>query len=572
MLFTIIIWLYILFLSYIFGWSILSLIHKVFYNDSKIILFSSPLAILIGLIGINTFAAFLSLFIKLGWLAQLIFLLLGLLLGMRLWKKNGIPKSFTLSSIPKLIFVLFLLVFLTVLENGTHGPANPDTGIYHAQAIRWIETFPAVPGLGNLHSRLAYDSNWLVINAFFSFSFLGLRSFHVLPGAFIIITLIYFLGGANQLLMGRITIANTAKTLFIPLVFFVLGSQISSPGTDFPATVGIWIVFSFWLDFIERKKAQQPSRIELEEILIFIFSVYFLTVKLTTAPLLLLSIFILIRCIIRKDIKSTVGLLVLAIFILAPWFARNLILSGYWIYPLPAISSLSPNWDWKIPINHVIDEQRSILAWARIPGGDADQVLAMPLRNWVKEWFVKLTHNQQFLVAGAIFSPIIFSIMSFFLLRKKSHFAYFSFAYLTSYCGLAFWLYAAPDIRFGYGFIFSTVLLTGIPLLTWLLSRDRLRKTAVFSLIAIMIFYQGFVLFASIDYKTLSARAILPTDYPTLGTNMCSIHGYTLACAKFYNECYYDPFPCIPPGSVNAKVEMRGNTLRSGFRVIKNPN
>ena len=119
----------------------------------------------------------------------------GIILGVRILRNRGRFIQIKLNSIPWLLILLCLIILLTTLENGSHSPSNPDTGIYHAQAIKWIETYPAVPGLGNLHSRFAYDSSWLVINAFFSFSFLGLRSFHVLPGAFLVIILMYFLGG-----------------------------------------------------------------------------------------------------------------------------------------------------------------------------------------------------------------------------------------------------------------------------------------------------------------------------------------------------------------------------------------
>jgi hypothetical protein len=567
---TLIIWTYILIFSYIFGWSIIDLFVKFLPIQRDLDSFSKALIILVGLIGINTLAAFLSLFLNLSWLAQIIFLLLGIALGWRMGKKHAILRSIDLASVSKLLLILFLFVFLTVLENGTHVPSNPDTGIYHAQAIRWIETYPAVPGLGNLHSRLAYNSNWLVINAFFSFSFLGLRSFHVLPGAFVLIALIYFLGGAQQLLRGKITTANVAKTIFIPLVFYTLGSQLSSPGTDFPASVGIWITFSVWLDSIEIKD-KQHGKIELEEILVFFFSVYFLTVKLSTLPLLLLSGFILIRQAFRKDFRTSLGLLMLAVIILIPWSVRNLILSGYWIYPMPALSIFSPNWDWKIPLSSVTNEQRVILAWARIPRANIDQVLAKPLMEWLKEWFLNLTRNQRFLVAGAAFSPIFYAIASLLIPRKMPFFLYYTFAYLASYCGLLFWLFGAPDIRFGYGFVILTVLLAGVALLTWLLAKTSLRKIPVFSLISMIIIYQAFVLSASTDFKTLQARAILPADYASLATNSCSLHGYTLACAQYYDECFYDPFPCIPPGSANPRVEMRGSTLRCGFRYIRNP-
>ncbi len=568
MLATLLIWTFILVLSYIFGWTILDLIIKLIQIESKINTFSIPLIILVGLLGVNTLAAFLSLFLNLGWLAQTIFLVLVIILGWRMAKQHAFPLSLNLASIPKLLPVLFSLVFLIVLENGTHVPSNPDTGIYHAQAIRWIETFPAVPGLGNLHSRLAFNSNWLVINAFFSFSFFGLRSFHVLPGAFLLAALVYFMGGSHRLLQGKITFANVIKTLLIPLVFYTLRSQISSPGTDFPASIGIWITFSVWLDSIEIK-SQQAGKIQLEEILAFLLPVYLFTIKLSAAPLLLLSGFILGRLLLQRKYKTSIGLVVLALIVLIPWLARNLILSGYWIYPVPLLSKFSPNWDWKIPISSVVNEQRVILAWARIARVDASQVLAMPLRGWLKEWFLNLTHNQQFLVATAVFSPILYGIESLVIHRKMPQYAYYTFTYLASWCGLAFWLFGAPDIRFGYGFLIITVLLAGIPLLNWLLDRFPLRKIPVYSLLSIIILYLAFVFYASLDFKTLQARAILPADYAALPTNSCSIHGYTLACAQYYDECFYNPFPCIPPGSVNRRVELRGNTLRSGFRVIK---
>jgi len=34
-----------------------------------------------------------------------------------------------------------------------------DTGLYGAPAVRWIQTFPAVPGLANLHGRFGFNSS-----------------------------------------------------------------------------------------------------------------------------------------------------------------------------------------------------------------------------------------------------------------------------------------------------------------------------------------------------------------------------------------------------------------------------
>lgn len=48
-------------------------------------------------------------------------------------------------------FVIILGVFA---YGGSRGYLHFDSGLYHAQAIRWIEEYGVVPGLANLHCRL----------------------------------------------------------------------------------------------------------------------------------------------------------------------------------------------------------------------------------------------------------------------------------------------------------------------------------------------------------------------------------------------------------------------------------
>ena len=80
-----------------------------------------------------------------------------------------------------------------------------------------------------------------MLNALFTLSFLGLRSFHVLPGAFVLAALVYLMQGVQQLFKGTVTFGNISKLVLIPQIFYTVGSQISSPGTDFPADILIWI-------------------------------------------------------------------------------------------------------------------------------------------------------------------------------------------------------------------------------------------------------------------------------------------------------------------------------------------
>lgn len=62
--------------------------------------------------------------------------------------------------------IVFLLVFLLCSSSYILWYAY-DTGLYHAQFIRWIESFSVVKGLGNLDGRLAFNSHFDLMSAFF---------------------------------------------------------------------------------------------------------------------------------------------------------------------------------------------------------------------------------------------------------------------------------------------------------------------------------------------------------------------------------------------------------------------
>ena len=64
----------------------------------------------------------------------------------------------------------------------SRGYIHYDTDLYHAQSIHWIEKYGAVRGLGNLHTRLGYNSAAFPLTALFSFSFLGGQSYHAVSG------------------------------------------------------------------------------------------------------------------------------------------------------------------------------------------------------------------------------------------------------------------------------------------------------------------------------------------------------------------------------------------------------
>lgn len=553
--------LLVLALCFLYGWAAARGLSRLAGGLS----FQPPatgLTILAGLCFLTWISQVLSLFMPVSLAAFLLVLAGGILISWFYFRSEGFPAIRTENwTIPGAL--LGLLVILSVLENGTHVPVNPDTGIYHAQTIRWIESFRVVPGLGNLHTRFAYNSSWLVLNSLFSFSFLGLGSFHLVPAALTLVAGLDFASGATGWLRGSRTMANMLRTILLPLIFFVLGSQISSPGTDLPVILILWLLLTAWLD--------QNSRNPLGEAAIFLIAISMVTIKLSAAPILILAAWIVLKYI--RSPRVLLALTGIALVVVAPWLVRNVIISGYLVYPFPSIDLF--NFDWKIPMDIAKTEVVTIQAWGRDPGETVEVVMAKPFLDWLRLWFIEKTTNQKVILMAAALSPLVFAA-GFVLSRIKSPrngvpLGRLAAAYLCAAVGAIYWLMTSPDIRFGYGFLLAVIGLALTPILGSIDQAIRGRSRWLHLAIMLgLIGYQAFFLARSFEPGTFRSRLVFPTAYPTLPSEPCPLGDGQVWCAgaEAWTQCWYDPFPCIP--LLNDWAEPRGPALQDGFKPKAN--
>jgi hypothetical protein len=557
-------WIYSLVLFYLYGWFVVRLLERLFgMHDAH--LPAPPIVWTAGLCAVGTLASLLSLFIEMGLLAHVI--LLGGALIILLWGRSqgGLQLLADLKGIPLLGWVLLGVTLLTLLVVSTGTPANPDSGIYHAQAIRWIETYRAVPGLGNIHTRFAYNSSWMVLNALMSFSFLGLRSLHLLPSAFFLVMVWYVFEGAVRLLRGAARPSDWVRILLLPLAFFALGSEVASPGTDFPAALLAWFVLVEWMAVLEDPESKRGIR----PVLLVVLAAFAVTVKLSNFPLLLVALFPFIQWLRRRNLAAVGWLALLGLAVVSPWLIRNVVISGYLVYPVPEIDLF--NFDWEIPREICIEDRETALAWARTmhPWQTNADVLNAPLKKWARWWFTALTLNQRGMVVFAALAPLGYALAALTSRRIRSalkQLLRYAPVVAVAYAGLIYWFFSAPKIRYGYGFLLIGLSLILMPLM--LLAQRILNfKPRLFPvmLTLILVAYQGFVLFRAVDSELFSQRWALPADYPTLPTQPCDIRdGKTLWCAELYETCWYDPFPCVP--HADQAVGPRGKDNADGFR------
>lgn len=560
---ALVLWIFqsIIFLSY--GRLLLLILQRVGYSNQKA---TAPiLQFLAGLALVTTLASVLSLFMPLNFLAVLLVTLGALvIIGME-WKRNRLQGIFQYlkNLIHQKIWLLITVVFvLLILEISTRVPNNPDTGIYHAQAIRWIETYPVVPGLGNLHQRFAYNSSWLTTNALFSFAFLKLQSFHTLPGLLLTCFVLYAIRAMRKIYEHTSGLGDWFAAFLLPLVFLQFLRESASPGTDLPGILFIWCILAEWI-----KELETPGDNQLRPIALALLAVFTVTIKLSTLPILLVPVFLLFKKISRQSVRL-VGLgALMAALILLPWLARNIILSGYLVYPEPAVDLFTL--DWKIPREELIAEKEIIKSWARLPRMDVQVVQNMRFFEWFQPWFINLPRSSQGMLGVIAVSPLII-IISLVVNKIRKAASPFPLKYLLLYAvlytGIIFWLFSAPGIRFGNSFVMAAFIATCFPLFLWLknLPQSWLNNLVVISLLSACLTLYGFLYIRS-DIKSLPARLGFPADYPALSTSPCELKNKTIYCADWYSSCGYHVFPCVP--QVNSHVVMRGKSFREGFRL-----
>ena len=566
MIITFFIWLYIIILGYLYGSFSLNLYKKTV--DEKKVPNSSTVTIFLGIAVITTLATYLSLIIKLGLVANLLFFFGAI--AILVSEKYKLPKFvFRWRWKEILIGGIILLAFLSTLESVTHVPENSDTSLYHAQTIHWIEEYRVVPGLGNLQGRLAFNSSWLLLNALFSFSFLGHYSFHTLSGLFVFLAILFFAETAYKLLEKEINLVNLSGTLFIPLSFYVIGGEIKSPGTDLPAIILFWILFILVIKFAEFSESNKT----LYFIITFL-AVFAITIKLSLLPALLLVTYLVFIQRKRKQAnwKTLNVFLTISIFVLLPWLIRNIILSGYLIFPFAEIDIFS--FDWKIPLSRVEGASKGILGFARLSNADWQKAIDMSFREWFPLWYRNHTRNQQLVFLLAIFSPLGILLQSFMQssLRfdsprnstRKNHPYNFMF-FGVIYAGLIFWIFKAPSFRFGYSFLIPTVFLAYLPILIKLFDTLNVKKhfAIIILLVVSILAYQIYIFIRSLETKTINERILFPLDYSPSRADLCPLEDLEIFCARDHNQCSYESFPCVP--SLPFNIASRKGTLQGGF-------
>ncbi|MDU1891589.1 MAG: hypothetical protein E6767_12955 [Dysgonomonas sp.] len=555
MIAVILCWLLITLVFFALGDNFISVYQKVTKRDESYSFFDT---FLIGLCVTGTLICITSIWLPSGLVVASV---LGLLSAVYLFfaKRKQLVLSIksVWSSLSLLQKILIPVVFLLFLLFALMPPQFPDIYYYHIQNMMWNEEFHVVPGLANLEERFGFNSNLFLLCSTF-----GLRP---LFGQFVF--------GINALCMAFLLIniirqSSNKKPYLICIyiviyiiLFMVYKTHIAASSADLlPNLLIVYLLFSL---------LSNQKNLQTKSILFWLLPVFCITLKVSAVFICLLSMYFLIILIKEKSYKTVGFICIVALLIVVPWLARNVIISGYLVHPYPAIDLF--NVDWKLPAEYARQSSDYIKAFAlnrEASGTSAEYVLSMPLMDKIRYWISEQHPLDISIALSGLLSPLFMLVGYKRIVRKDN--AVLNILWLIGFAGFVFWLTMAPAVRFGYGFMAIVV-----AIFFYLILKDVKYPQKVFPvsiLIILSIVYLSvltiryFVVIKDVSYVELLLK---PQDIGDRRTKDFS-SGYIndiLFVRPINGGCGDHSLPCSNEDIEG--LEMRGNTLQEGFRREK---
>ncbi|MHC1704357.1 MAG: hypothetical protein AB9846_10655 [Tenuifilaceae bacterium] len=508
----------------------------------------------IGFLSITTLLGFLSIFIPLNNYVFVTFLILSILLLIyyRVELIELFGQFFNQVKRLKLFEILLISAFiLFLLFSVSQYIILGDTLSYHAQSIQWVKKYPVIPGLGNLHGRLAFNSMFFVVSGLFTFQIKDVLIFTLNGICYLILLLKLF-----SLIKLENSLNNYWKSilyylLIIISIFFII-PDLNSPSPDLICEM--LIIYSFILILNKEYNSSSRELFHIYLINIVVFSC--ITFKLSTIFLPLLVLFYW-----KNDLFKKISIsIILGFIILLPFIVRNFYLSGYLVYPFPSIDIF--NVDWKIPIENVIDEMNWIESWAKIPSDNYSEVLRLRIVDWFIPWLGTIVKGMKPIIYINIFSIVLFVIS---IIKKD---IFFIGVYIVILINLSFWFVNAPDPRFAYGFlVFNSSL--ALAYIFKIINLSKFKMVGRFYHFILL----GFLFLVVMYRTTFMLDAIKDTNIYFIPRPFEKVETKDYYSGFYYKVpnpeggCYNSEIPCVPYPLKN--VVLRGSNIRKGFKVIK---
>ena len=355
----------------------------------------------------------------------------------------------------------FTVCALLWIANRALGPSVfYDTGMYHQPSVAWTNAFAIVPGLGNLHGRLAFNSTALLLAAPFDVGWLDGGAVHFLNSLLIAALTVE---AACALVASRREPIPRAFDVFslaiMPLVISAaFRHDVRSLSTDFAVATMLLAATRVLFDSLAHPVPEWPDRMRKMAAILLLFTAA-VTMKLSAVIVAAASVLVVfwslrpagdhrVRAWSRLALWSAPSVL-----LLGGWLVRSAIVSGYPLFPSTAFPLPV---DWRMPVEHVVGEA----AWIAMSARNLNNNLIYPGLSWLLPWlrgiivrgdlFVQLTLPALLMAAVGVFA-----IMTRARAIGPPWNSAWRRAWIPLGVGIVFWLVSAPHPRLAQGVLWS---------------------------------------------------------------------------------------------------------------------
>ena len=379
------------------------------------------------------------------------------------------------------VWALLVAAGLFLLYLGAAGVATPrwsrayDTDLYHFNVLRWMNEFAVVPGLGNLHSRLAHTSGFLVLAALVDNLWWDRATAWLLHGLFVSTASLQWL----WMILTPPRGAGRRPRLFCLLTLpYLVRLQATIHPTLYydEAALVVQLVLALealhvlpWRWREPASGAERPATVLPDVIVLALLGALGFSLKPMGAIGLLFGALAAaagvaglrqrFRLPARRVAAAAAAAGLLPLLLLAGHVARNLILTGWLAFPAP-LGRIGV--DWAMPREPADDTHAGLMqsvrgqydvikAWARKPGAaDYRQALDGGRTAWLPGWRVRQWRG----IERHVFHlGLLFWLLHLAgLARSRADDGTVradTALLLLAGASLLFWFLSAPDMRFG---------------------------------------------------------------------------------------------------------------------------
>lgn len=476
-------------------------------------------------------------------------------------------------------WVLIFGFVIWVISRAMMPPINFDSGLYHFNTIRWINMYPVVPGLGNLHGRLAFNQSFFTYVAalnfypYFGYGRSLANSFLLLLVLATVFSSVLPIIRQPDLLIESHPFRYISGLFLIPIIVFIAFSSdgIASPSVDLASTLlqlMMFVTLAHGLAEWNNGKKDQSFRATVLAVL----AAAAVTVKLSNLGFSFAIIgfaVVYVHQTSANRIKSILRLLLPVVALIFVWSLRGYILSGAPFYP-STIGYIPLKW--AVPIDRVADEANWIYSWARSPGVNWENVLGN--WNWLYPWFIR-TSNEWTSVVYPVVLTVVFCVIAVAigLMGKKRERRPHSVdwaIFLPPLVSLVYWFFTAPDPRFAGAAFF---LMSLCSILIFLRYIQRIVCARTFIVVACGVFLVGnahffnYICEHSSRVKKISFSGWHATKEASMDTRT-TLSGLAVYVPKTGGQCWDSPLPSTPYFNDRLRLRNRAN-MSSGFAVTE---